>query len=289
MSQYLDKKPLLNRITLHHLQQAGLGDLAEDLLEINSARKFALWHQGSGIEVYLFTLLTAAARQMALHYFSQSALQPGIDKVDLAGAVHALPELGTAYREFLHCYPREELTVASDSGANAAEILARQRLIGEMFVLEALLDNPATQSFRELFDDTELITRFDYHALIDQLVTLQRPSIEDAIWGQRLPELLRAPMRAAPHSLAEQASYIVQHWAAWLPESIITKVQLACAITAEENRPHLPGPGPSPSPLFGKGDGSDAPAAFTADIDWMASSVLLAKSIYVWLNQLSNR
>ncbi len=289
MSQYLDKTPLLNRLALHRLQQAGLNELAEDLLDINAARKFALWRQGSGVETYLFTLLTAAARQMALHYFAQMNLQPGIDKVELAGTMHALPELGTAYREFLHCYPKSELTITNKPDADATERLIRQRLLAEIFILEALLDNPAIQTFRDLIDDTELTSRFDYRALIVQLDNLRSPSQKDQLWGQSLPELLRAPMRAAPHSLAEQASYIIQHWAPWLSESIVEKVQLACAIAAEENRPHLPGPGPSPSPLFGKGDGSNVPAAFTADVDWMASSVLLAKSIYVWLDQLSNR
>jgi hypothetical protein len=65
-------------------------------------------------------------------------------------------------------------------------------------------------------------------------------------------------------------------------------MQIAIALTEEESRAYLPGPGPSPMPLFGEGDGSDAAAAFTADTDWMTTSVLLAKSIYIWLDQLSS-
>ena len=289
MLQSLDKKPLLNRHALRQLQQAGLSELAEDLPDINAARKFAHWREASGIEVYLFTLLTAATRQMGLCYFTQLSMLPGLDRIDLAGTKHSLPNLVTAYREFLNCYPREELSIANDPGAAATGILARQRLLVEIFVLEALLDNPAGQSFQDLLDDVELKSRFDYHALIKQLAALPRAPQKDKIWTQSLPELLRAPMRAAPYSLIEQANYIVQHWAPWLPESIVIDVQLACAVAAEENQPRLPGPGPSPRPLFGQGDGSEAPAAFTTDIDWMASSVLLAKSIYVWLDQLSSR
>lgn len=289
MYQPLDKQMLLNRHTLHQLYKAGLRELTENPLDINAARNFALWHQSSGAEVYLFSLLTAAARWMAQHYFVQLGLQPGLDKIDLAGTTHSLPELHTAYRAFLHCYPRKDLANANEPGATEAETLSRQRLLAEIFVLDALLDNPATQSFQDLFDDTELISRFDYHALIGRLTTLPGPLLKDNIWRQSLPELLRAPMRAAPHNLAEQVAYIVQHWTPWLPESIVTDMQLAGAISAEENRPHLAGPGPSPIPLFGKDDSSDAPAAFTTDIDWMANTVLLAKSIYVWLDQLSSR
>ena len=289
MLQPLDTKPLLNRHALDQLQQAGLAELAEDLLDIGAARRFALWRNGSGIEVYLLTLLTAAARQISLRYFDEFKLQPSIDKVHFAGTLHAMPELGTAYREFLYCYPRDEWFRASHPGMHTEKRLARQRLLADVFVLEALLENPATQAFQDLFDDSELSSRFDYHALIKRLGSLARPSRQEKIWKQSLAELLRQPMRAAPHSLHGQAAYIVQHWAEWLPKTLVESVQLAGAIIAEESRPHLPGPGPSPVPLFGKGDGSDAPAAFTDDSDWMASTVLLAKSIYVWLDQLSNR
>ena len=289
MSRPLEKKLLLNRQVLHQLQQAGLGELADEMPDINAARKFAFWRHSSGAEIYLLTLLTAASRQVALHYFTQLKLQPGLGEIKLGGTRHSLPELGTAYRAFLHCYPRPELAKASAAGASAVETVARQRLLAELFILEALTDNPATRTFLDLFDDSELSSRLNYHALIRQLTNLTRPLQGPVAFGQSLPELLRAPMRAAPHSLSEQIAFIAEHWAPWLPESIIMDMQLARAITAEENRPHLSGPGPSPSPLFGKGDDSDAPAAFTADIDWMASSVLLAKSIYVWLDQLSSR
>ncbi len=289
MPHSFDKKLLLNRNALNRLQQAGLGALVADPCEISAARKLALWRQGSGAELYLFSLLTAATRHMALLYFVQTALQPALDRITVADRPYPLPQLGTAYQEFLHCYPCEELTSARKPGEDPEKGRARQRVLAEMFVLEVMLENPATRPFQDLFEDSELNARFDYHDLIRRLAVLPGKSQEQVIWRQSLPELLRAPMRAAPGSLADQVAYVVRHWAPWLPESILSGLQLAAAIVAEENRPHLPGPGPSPSPIFGKGPGSDAPAAFTADIDWMARTVLLAKSIYVWLDQLSSR
>jgi glycosidase len=289
MPRSFDKQLLLNRHALIRLQQAGMGALAADPCEISAARKLALWRQGSGAELYLFSLLTAATRQMALHYFVRTALQPSLDRVTVAGRPYPLPQLGTAYREFLYCYPREELTIARKPGEGPEKGRCRQRVLAELFLLEVMLENPATRSFQDLFEDSELNVRFDYHDLIRRLAVLPGKSQEHIIWRQSLPELLRAPMRTAPDSLADQVAYVVRHWAPWLPESLLSGLQLASAIVAEENRPYLPGPGPSPTPMFGKGDGSDAPAAFTADIDWMASTVLLAKSIYVWLDQLRSR
>ncbi len=289
MSQRLDKRPLLNRHSVHTLQEAGLNDLAEDLPDIHAARRFALWCNGSGIEIYLLTLLTAASRQMALNYFARFGLHPGIDKVGLSETTCAFPELAKAYREFLYCYPGKALAAAIDSGENSENELARQRLLADIFVLEAQLENPAAQTFQDLFDDSELVSRFSYHTFIEKFVSLSGPLQEGDFSGQTLPQILREPMRAAPKSLAGQVSHIIKHWAAWLPPDIFIDLQLACAIAEEESRPYLPGPGPSPSPLFGKDRDSEAPAAFTADNDWMASSVLLAKSIYVWLDQLSSR
>ena len=289
MSLPLDHRLILNRKALAELRQAGLSDLAVELSDINAARRLALWRKGSGTDLYLLALVTAASRQVALRYFGEANLTPENDRVMLAGQAHLLPELGSAYRDYLDCYPREELQPARQPGATAAAGLSRLRLLAEFHVLEILVENPATQGFHDLYDDTDLCARFDYHALIDRLTRLSGPPQGSLVQGQSLPTLLRAPMRAAPHSLTAQVAYIAQHWAAWLPEHILSALQLARAITGEEGRVHLPGPGPSSVPQFGKGDGSEAPASFTADLDWMASCVLLAKSIHVWLDQLSIR
>ncbi len=289
MPRPLDLKLLLNRKSLHGLRQAGLGDQAIELSNINAARRIALWRRSSGTDLYLLALMTAASRQVAMRYFAAADLQPDIDRVVLAGQAHHLPELGTTYRAFLKCYPREELQPARNAAATAASRSSRLRLLAELHVLEVLTENPATQDFQDLYDDTDLLTRTDYHALIDRLAQLTPTLQEQVVRGQSLPALLRAPMHAAPHSLAGQVAYIAQHWAGWLPEDILAALQLAQAIAGEEGRAHLPGPGPSSSPLFGKGDGSEAPASFTADSDWMSSCVLLAKSIHVWLDQLGVR
>jgi glycosidase len=289
MPQPLDKKLILNRHTFRQLQEAGLKSLCDNLPDIKAARQLALWRNGSGAEIYLLVLLTAATRQIVSHFFAQMELQPGHNKVDLSGTTHSLPGLDAAYSAYLNCYPRDDLAMATRDGISATETVSRRGLLAELFVLEALIDNPATSSFHDLFDDSELKTRYDYHPLLKRLTNLSGQFQGPDHRQQSLQELLRAPMLTAPDNLADQVSYIARHWAPWLPEGFTAETQLTRAIVAEENRPYLPGPGPSPSPLFGTGDGSEAPAAFTADIDWMETTVLLAKSIHVWLDQLSNR
>jgi glycosidase len=289
MSQPLNNRLLLNRQTLHQIKLAGQEPLAKGVPDLKVARDFALWHQGSGAELYLFALITAATREIARSYLEQLRIQADLDKVVPDDSTQLMREFEAACTAFLHCYPTAAWSEALAPGAGNAARAPRWQLLAELFVLEALVRNPAAQPFRDLFDDEELLSQIDYHALTAQLTNLTRPFQAQLDWKQGLPELLRAPISAAPDDLSEQASFIVQQWSHWLPEEIITELQLARAVINEENRPHLPGPGPSPQPLFGAGDGSDAPAAFTADCDWMSSAVLLAKSIYVWLDQLSTR
>jgi glycosidase len=289
MSQNIDKRLILNRRSIQELHRAGLAELTGTLHDISAARKLALWHQVSGADVYLLILLIAAARQICGHYFSLLQLEPDLDRLKLASTNHSLPELGTAYRAFLEHYPREDLTRAIDSGTTEERVSSRRHLLTDFFILEFLHNNPALQPFRKLFDDSELNAQFDYRALLKQLNSLSDQFSERLAWRKSLPQLLQAPRIAAPTSLVAQLAYVTEHWAPWLQNNILEDIKLACAIKAEESRPHLPGPGPSQRPRFGASDGSDAPAAFTTDTDWMSSAVLLAKSIHVWLGQLSSR
>ncbi len=285
MSPIFSNKLLLKKQTLYLLRQAGLSEVAEGNIDIHAARRIALWRQSSGAEVYLFALLTTACREMARHYLSQLDLQPGLSRIHSAKGEHALPELSTAYQAYLDCYPGEALSLVNEPGMATSAIQARQTLLADLFFLDALSDNPATESFKDLLDDRDMRSRLDYRSMVMQLAKFVEPLRGH---GKSLSELLRSPAMENPHNLAEQVSYVVKNWAPWLPHEVIMEMQVAVALSEEENRPHLPGPGPSPMPLFGTGDGSDAPAAFTADTDWMTTSVLLAKSIYVWLDQLSS-
>jgi glycosidase len=285
MSQTFRNKLLLKKQALYLLGQAGLREIAEGDIDIHAARRIALWRQSSGAGVYLFALLTTACRAMARHYLTLLDLQPGLSAIHSAKGEKALPELSAAYQAYLDCYPGEALDQVSEPGMATAAIQARQTLLADLFFLEALSINPAAEPFKDLLDDSDLGSRLDYQSLVTQLTRLAEPLREH---GKSLPELLRGPAEDSPHNLSEQVSYVIKNWSPWLPQKVVTKMQIAIALSEEENRPFLPGPGPSPMPLFAAGEGSDAPAAFTADTDWMTTSVMLAKSIHVWLDQLSS-
>ena len=121
--------------------------------------------------------------------------------------------------------------------------------------------------------------------------------------GLPLPYLLRAPLRAAPHSLAGQIEYIRDHWRELLPEELVSELLTSLDIVKEEEREWWGGPGRPQVLEFPRGPGGQDLAGydrliseaypeherFSLDADWMANVVMIAKMTYVWLDQLSRK
>jgi glycosidase len=170
----------------------------------------------------------------------------------------------------------------------------------ELILLWLANRNPAFRPFQELFDDEALSQLTSYSeltaALRDYFETRPRFGPEN----QNLIDLLRAPALAAPGSLEGQLAFIRGKWASLLGD-FIRRMIIALDVLKEEEaaiwmRFHPPGP------AFGGGQvhGDSGVAAiphfshsdhdyerFTPDQDWMPCAVVLAKSVYVWLDQLS--
>jgi glycosidase len=213
------------------------------------------------------------------------------------------PDMATAMRDvrrLLH----DELDRLLDRFAAAFPSVGRQPgspvvQLEELLLTRVSNENPALGPLRELVDDRILAegTRYD-----DAIAGLE------AVFGQgdrldvgdgtraSLVELLRAPARHAPTSLAGQLRYIRDHWARLLgPElgALIGRLDIAIGILAEEEHAlHQRFGGPSDgrdvyAPSF-RGLG-DEPERFSVDSAWMPRLVLMAKSTYVWLDQLSRR
>ncbi|MBI2777673.1 MAG: alpha/beta fold hydrolase [Chloroflexi bacterium] len=204
----------------------------------------------------------------------------------------------------------------------------RSEALVEGLLLAVLNDDPAAAAVRDLVDDRALRRQRGYASVLDALeanleaaagttpaarraalaarVARERrrraiPPGEPArrrrgrspLAGRSLPELLRAPSAASPHSLAGQLRWIRDHWGELIAgvEGLEDRILLASDLVIEEQRAlprHFGGAaGPTERPDLG---GLDAePERFSADTDWMPNVVLQAKSTYVWLDQLSRR
>ena len=186
--------------------------------------------------------------------------------------------------------------------------------------------NAAFRPFDELFEDRLLVEKTAYRRVAEQLPAYfaTRPLVPvEGAAAVNLFDLLRAPAVSAPGSLSDQLSVIRKQWKSLLGESLDRFLLIAGDILHEEElaiwaRFHPPSPeseaaaraaaakaakeaarrrreagtqqwpgltSHSEVPVFG--DPAHEYEKFSADVDWMPTTVLVAKSTYVWLAQLS--
>ena len=196
----------------------------------------------------------------------------------------------------------------------------------EMVLLWMANRNPAFRPFEELFADSELATRTAYRKVAQQFPAYfaTRPLIPiEGAAPVNLYDLLRAPAVSAPSSLTEQLSVIRARWKTLLDEGIERMLLVAGDILREEELAIWMRFHPSDADAEaaaraaaaqaaeeaarrrremgtqqwpGMGGHSDVPAfdaheyeSFSPDVHWMPTAVMIAKSTYVWLAQLSRK
>lgn len=183
------------------------------------------------------------------------------------------------------------------------------QLLREILLLRLAAANPAIESFRELVDDRALAASSQYSSIIEAFDRSLKEGPILAEKGCTLIEALMAAITASPDSLAGQVAYLREQWQDILPPDLLHEVEIAFDILHEEQRERGGGggePGPAPVLEFRRaghsaGDHSAAAGAeavfhgfdypeyeqFSPDADWMSHVVMMAKMVYVWLDQLS--
>ena len=223
---------------------------------------------------------------------------------------------------------RGEVTAAQWLKGTTDGLSNREATLEELMLLWIANINPAFKAFGELFKDTELKQQTIYASVTSALpgYFATRPPFAPEIGS--LIDALRAPMLASPDSLTGQLDYIREHWSKHLGADL-KRVLLAIDTLREEDiaiwmrfNPAAPDwyrhgePGRGGEGFVGDEyigfdeeyvvgpDGKrtrkhrydkdyQAPLneyeAFSADQAWMPTVVLMAKSTYVWLEQLSKK
>ncbi len=176
--------------------------------------------------------------------------------------------------------------LAADDPAHTRKRL----LVRELLLLRLAAENPALDPFRELFDDARLEMASSWRKIAADVERGLAAAPPFAPFALSLPELLRAPVKASPNSLAGQIEYIKEHWRELLPSELLEELLTAIDIAREEEREFRGGPGrPRVLEFLKNRLGHDYPEyeRFSPDADWMANVVMIAKMVYVWLDQLS--
>jgi len=180
----------------------------------------------------------------------------------------------------------------SDKGVNNYDVSIEELLITWLANV-----NPAAVQYREIFDDRPLYSNSYYAPLLDgiQLFFKTQPTFgpED----QDLITLLRTPALRNPDSLTAQLDYIRQNWSSYLGD-FLSRLLGSLDLFSEEAkaRTMLFSAGPDFSaaethvPEFkydAWGEKLSEEENFSQDSDWMPRVVMMAKNVFVWLNQLS--
>jgi glycosidase len=180
----------------------------------------------------------------------------------------------------------------------------RAAALEELLLLWASNRNEAFQPFEELFEDKTLakktVNRQVTGHFADYFATRPLIPMPDAK-PMNLLELLRAPAVRAPRSLADQLALIRKLWKPLLGDRLEQLLLIATEILREEELAiwmlfHPPGvASKQKSSLVVSSEVPDFVDAtheyekFSSDTAWMPTAVLIAKSTYVWLAQMSRQ
>ena len=191
----------------------------------------------------------------------------------------------------------EEWLAQSSSGLSHRAIA-----LEEMTMLWLANANPAFRQYRELFDDTTLSEETAYKSITTGLKDYFETRPRFGPENQNLIEMLRAPALAAPDSLEGQLAFMREKWFAVLGD-FLQRILVALDIFKEEEiatwmRFHPHGAKGAMGGLEGDSSVAAIPhfnmkepeyERFSADTEWMPRTVMMAKSVYVWLDQLSKK
>ncbi len=216
-------------------------------------------------------------------------------------ATHVRERLGDAAEGllagFADGYPptpvyRGQRTAVEHLAQSTAGVPNAHLVLEELIMLRLANENPAFARFRELHDDAPLAERAAYGQTIAALEQFFSEAVGPGMGARALFDVLRAPMRHSPTSLTGQLEYIKANWASLLGErfaGLLQRILRAQDLLAEEYAFRVAGKGPPPVPDAASLAGPGEYERFSEDRSWMPRVVLIAKSTYVWLEQLARR
>ncbi len=163
----------------------------------------------------------------------------------------------------------------------------------ELLLIWVANRNPAFMRYSELFDEAAVAQETGYQRVVDAIRGRTAKEARST-GGQDLIERLLEPARRAPDSLAEQLRWIAANWTDLVDDELLRLLTRTIDVLAEEEEGakrawerHVGGGDAQPAALFGFGGAREEPESFSPDRDWMPDLVLMAKSTYVWLDQMS--
>ena len=246
-------------------------------------------------EMELWATLNEVLRHVAADFLTRRGFRLENNRISVVDQTLELTGVDNLFQSYLGYFPVPEVELKQIDSAGLVSLLKDQKQTKELFLELVLLyvqnQNPALQPARELFAAEEQLLD-DVSGYRQQLEFIDQaiPRAEDAFSSQpqTLLERLLKSLRQG-ETLQQQLSILRQTWAEILPETLLDRISAAFEQYEQEGfRPDFSGE-PETIPLNPAAFMDEEYADFTIDHDWMPRTVLLAKSTYVWLDQLSRK
>ncbi|RLC51305.1 MAG: alpha-amylase, partial [Candidatus Cloacimonadota bacterium] len=185
-------------------------------------------------------------------------------------------------------------------------------ILEELILLHLENRNPAASRLKEFFSDEGLHKETKYKELIEKTEKFFDKEKPTGIGGIHLFSLLQKPVIDNPSSLEEQLKFIRNEWKIFIGDKFFTRLLKGADLIKEEYKLFVKHGGgekatppvpvyPSPHQLKMKGrdhkiitdEGSDLDfeeaEQFTQDTHWIPEVVMIAKNIFVWMHQLTEK
>jgi glycosidase len=261
-------------------------------------------------ELYAMGLIDEASHVLMARYREQFDPQVMATALDWFAAQVGAEKLDKLLLKFVEQFPgstviRGEHTPDQWLAGSSGGYPNRAAALEELMLLWTANRNEAFKPFAELFDEKELAEKTVYPQFTARLGEFfaTRPLIPAGEGkGMNLLEMLRTPALRAPGSLSAQLALIRKLWGPLLGEALERLLLMAGEILREEELAlwsmYHPHGGGAQRPQGGITSESSVPEfsslaqeyeRFSQDTHWMPSAVLIAKSTYVWLAQLSRK
>ena len=167
----------------------------------------------------------------------------------------------------------------------------REQTLEEMILLHLANENAAFKPFLLLFDDSALAKNKLYGKSWTAIKKYAKTQPTFGPFDHDLINLLKEPQAFAPDSLKGQLEYIQKYWNEFLGEWL-KRILAGMDTISEEEKAAWHG--------FGGGDLPDMSAysfenlmneyeRYSPDSDWMPKVILIAKTVLVWLDQLTKQ
>ncbi|MEJ5263165.1 MAG: alpha-amylase family glycosyl hydrolase [Ignavibacterium sp.] len=192
----------------------------------------------------------------------------------------------------------------------------REIILEEIILLNIENINPAAHQLRELFSDEKLVKETSYKTLIETTEKFFESEKPVGGAGLNLISFLKKPVITNPYNIELQLDFIKENWKDYIGEYFLKKILGGKDLIHEDYKLFVQHGGAEkatpPVPKYDYdfdylkslrqklAEGRKLSPEeyeyyqleikkFTQDVDWMPKVVLLAKNVYVWLDQLSKK